>query len=91
MKGAETVCVGGAVPGRSELFLRVIGPRPNGFLWLNLVRFTPSRVEVEIEQLASGERKTYVLEQVPSQSDQLPGRLDRQAFSPWPARQGHPL
>ena len=79
---AETVCVSGAVPGRSELFVRLIGPRPNGYLWLNLVRFTPSRVEVTIEQLASGERRTYVLEQIPSDSDQLPGRLDRQAFSP---------
>lgn len=79
---AETVCVSGALPGRSELFLRIIGPRPNGRLWVNLVRFTTSRVEVEIEQLATGESQTYVLGQVPPQSDQLPGRLDREAFSP---------
>lgn len=79
---AETVCVSGAVPGRSELFLRLIGPRPNGYLWVSLVRFTPSRVEVEIEQLATGLRRTYVLDQVPSQSDQLPGRIDREAFLP---------
>src|SRR5690606_22064409 len=25
----ETVCVSGALPGRAEVFLRVIGPRPN--------------------------------------------------------------
>lgn len=78
----ETVCVSGALPGRSELFLRIIGPRPNGFLWTNLVRFTTSRVEVELEQLATGETKTYVLEEVARQSDQLPGRVDREAFLP---------
>jgi len=50
----ETLCVSGALPGRSELFLRIIGPRPNGFLWANLVRFTPSRVEVWAEQTSSG-------------------------------------
>lgn len=79
---AETVCVSGALPGRSELFLRIIGPRPNGFLWVNLVRFTTSRVEVEIEQLATGQTRTYVLDQVPGGSDELPGRIDRDAFVP---------
>lgn len=78
----ETICVSGAIPGRSELFLRIIGPRPNGFLWTNLVRFTTSRVEVEIEQLSTGETKVYVLEEVPRESDQLPGRVDKEAFLP---------
>ena len=78
----ETVCVSGALPGRSELFLRIIGPRPNGFLWVNLVRFTTSRVEVEVEQLATGTTRSYVLEEVPRQSDELPGRVDKEAFSP---------
>lgn len=78
----ETVCVSGALPGRSELFLRMLGPRPNGFLWVNLVRFTTSRVEVEIERLDTGERRSYVLEEVPRQSDRLPGRVDRHAFTP---------
>jgi hypothetical protein len=79
---AETVCFSGALPGRSELFLRIIGPRPNGFLWTNLVRFTTSRVEVEIEHVASGQKRTYVLEEVPRQSDELPGRVDKEAFPP---------
>lgn len=79
---AETICVSGALPGRSELFLRIIGPRPNGFLWTNLVRFTTSRVEVEIEQLATGETKSYVLDEVPRQGDHLPGRVDKEAFLP---------
>lgn len=78
----ETVCVSGALPGRSELFLRLIGPRPNGYFWSNLVRFTTSRVEVEIERLATGRTRTYVLEEVPRQSDRLPGRIDREAFVP---------
>jgi hypothetical protein len=78
----ETLCVSGALPGRSELFLRIIGPRPNGFLWTNLVRFTTSRVEVEIEQVATGETRIYVLDEVPRQGDQLPGRVDREAFPP---------
>jgi len=79
---AETVCVSGALAGRSELFLRIIGPRPNGHLWVNLVRFTTSRVEVEIEQLKTGETRTYILPEVPAGSDELPGRLDREAFPP---------
>lgn len=78
----ETVCVSGGLPGRSELFIRIIGPRPNGFLWTNIVRFTISRVQVEIEQLATGLSRTYVLDQVPRSSDQLPGRVDKEAFRP---------
>jgi hypothetical protein len=78
----ETVCVSGALPGRSELFLRMIGPRPNGYMWVNLVRFTTSRVEVDVEQLATGETRAYVLEQVPRASDALPGWVDKAAFLP---------
>jgi photosystem II stability/assembly factor-like uncharacterized protein len=79
---AETACVSGAVPGRSELFLRLIGPRPNGFLWTNLVRFTTSRVEVEVRQLATGVTRSYVLAEVPRDSDALPGLVDKEAFVP---------
>lgn len=77
---AETICVSGSLPGRSELFLRIIGPRPNGFLWVNLVRFTTSRVEVEIEQRSTGITRIYVLDQVPPGDDSLGGRVDREAF-----------
>ncbi|HEY9422671.1 MAG TPA: fibronectin type III domain-containing protein, partial [Thermoanaerobaculia bacterium] len=56
----ETLCVSGAVAGRSEVFLRIIGPRPNGYLWPTIVRFTPSRVEVDIQQISTGIVKTYV-------------------------------
>jgi hypothetical protein len=78
----ETLCVSGAVPGRSEVFLRVIGPRPNGFLWPTIVRFTPSRVEVDIQQISTGVQKTYVLPAVPPESDELPGLQDRTGFLP---------
>lgn len=76
----ETACVSGALPGRSELFLRIIGPRPNGFLQVNLVRFSPSRFEVEIERLSTGETRHYVLAALPPSDTDLTGRLDRHAF-----------
>lgn len=78
----ETVCVSGALPGRSELFLRIIGPRPNGFLWPTLVRFTPSRVDVTIRQISSGDEQKYTLDAVPPGTDELPGLQDRMGFLP---------
>lgn len=78
----ETLCVSGAVAGRSEVFLRIIGPRPNGYLWPTLVRFTPSRVEVEIQQISTGIIKVYALEAVPPDSQDLTGLQDRQGFLP---------
>jgi hypothetical protein len=78
----ETLCVSGAIPGRSEVFIRVIGPRPNGYLWPTIVRFTPSRVEVDIQQISTGVTKTYVLPAVPPDSDELSGLQDRTGFLP---------
>ena len=78
----ETLCVSGAVPGRSEVFLRVIGPRPNGYLWPTIVRFTPSRVEVDVQQISTGITKTYVLPAIPADSDELTGLQDRTGFLP---------
>ena len=76
----ETLCVSGAVAGRPEVYLRVVGPRPNGYFWPTIVRFTPSRVEVEIQQISTGEVKRYMLEAVPSNTDDLPGLQDRTGF-----------
>jgi Trypsin len=42
----ESICVSGALPDRPELFVKVIGPRPNGYLWVQVSRFTPSRAEI---------------------------------------------
>lgn len=78
----ETVCVSGALPGRSELFLRILGPRPNGYLWPTIVRFTPSQVEVEIEQLSRQLTKVYELPAVPPGVDDLAGLQDRTGFLP---------
>lgn len=78
----ETLCVSGALQGRSELFLRIIGPRPNGFLWLNLVRFTPSRVEVWAEQTATGKLNYYDLPALPPADTELAGKVDKEAFLP---------
>ncbi len=78
----ETVCVSGSRSGRAELFIRLLGPRLNGFLHLNLVRFTPAEVQVEIEQLNTAVRKSYVLRRIPRDSDELTGLVDRTAFLP---------
>ena len=78
----ETVCVSGALPGRSEVFLRIIGPRPNGFLWPTIVRFTPSQVVVNVRQTSTGQMQTYTLGAVPPGSEDLSGRQDRNGFLP---------
>jgi Tol biopolymer transport system component len=78
----ETACVSGALPGRSELFVRVIGPRPNGKLWPTLVRFSTSRIEVWIEQLSSNDLQYYVLDEATPGSSELTGLFDRDGFDP---------
>jgi hypothetical protein len=78
----DTVCVSGQVAGRSELFLRILGPRPNGFLWPTLVRFTPSRVKVEIRQESTQQLNTYILDAIPPGTDLLDGLQDRTGFTP---------
>lgn len=78
----ETLCVSGALPGRSELFVRVIGPRPNGKLWPVLVRFTTSRVEVWIEQASTCEGRYYDLPATTPGETALGGLIDRDGFDP---------
>ncbi|MDX1998300.1 MAG: hypothetical protein SF066_11325 [Thermoanaerobaculia bacterium] len=79
---AETLCVSGAVPGRAEVFVRIVGPKPNGFLWPTLVKFTTSELEVWIEQLATGQRQYYHLPGASPDSDDLTGVFDRTGFRP---------
>lgn len=78
----ETVCVSGALRGRSEVFMRLLGPRGNGFLWPTIIRFTPSRVAVDIRQISTGITRTYVLDAVPPGTDDLSGLQDRTGFRP---------
>jgi hypothetical protein len=78
----ETVCVSGALPGRSELLVRIVGPRPNGWLWPTLVKFSTSRVDVWIQQLSTGELRYYELRGASPGFDELPGLFDRFGFLP---------
>jgi hypothetical protein len=78
----ETLCLSGAIPGRSEVFVRIVGPKPNGFLWPTIVKFTTSRVEVWIQQLSTGEMRYYDLEGASPGFDELPGLFDRLGFQP---------
>lgn len=79
---SETLCASGAVPGRVEALVRVVGPKPNGFLWPTLVKLSTSRIEVWIEQEATGEIRHYVLPGASPGDDTLPGLFDRFGFSP---------
>lgn len=78
----DTICLSGAVPGRSELYLRILGPRPNGFLWPTIVRFTPSKVLVEIVQQSTLDVQQYILDAVAPGDEDLSGRQDRAGFQP---------
>lgn len=78
----ESLCVSGALAGRPEVFLKVIGPRPNGMLWAQISRFTPSRVEIWMRQVSTGQVEFYELGPVGPASDDVSGLQDRQAFSP---------
>ena len=78
----DTLCVRGAVAGRSEVFLRVIGPRPNGFLWPTVIRFTPSQVEVWVRQTSTGQINYYLLEAQSPDNEVLEGLNDRTGFLP---------
>ncbi len=79
---AQTFCASGALAGRPEVFIKVIGPRPNGFLWVQISRFTPSEVEVWVRQISSGDVQYYDLLAVSANADDVPGRQDRMAFLP---------
>lgn len=78
----ETLCVAGALAGRPEIFVKVIGPRPNGFLWVQLIRFTPSEVEVWLRQESTGLVNYYRLDALPPTGAPLVGVEDRTAYLP---------
>ena len=79
---AETVCVSGQLPDRAEMFIRILGPRLNGYLWPTLVRFTPSQVDVSILQLSTRRVQLYRLDAVPPDTQDLSGLQDRTGFLP---------
>lgn len=81
---AETLCVSGAVAGRPEVFVRVVGPKPNGYLWPTIVKFSTSQIEVWIERTANGELRYYRLAAVAAGDDllELAGLADKLGFLP---------
>jgi hypothetical protein len=78
----ETLCFAGAVAGRAEVFVRIVGPRPNGHLWPTLVKFTTSQVDVWIRQRSTGIERYYRLPGAAQGVDELPGLFDRNGFLP---------
>jgi len=78
----ETLCLSGAVPGRAELLLRIVGPKPNGHLWPNLITFSTSTVELVVRQISTGVERTYTLDAPAPGLDLLQGLFDRTAFEP---------
>lgn len=78
----ETLCISGAVAGRAEVLVRIVGPKPNGYLWPNVIRFSTSQVEVWIEQISSGSVKYYNLEAADPNAGILDGLFDRTGFLP---------
>jgi tetratricopeptide (TPR) repeat protein len=80
----ESLCASGAVPGRTEVLLRLVGPKPNGYLWPTIVKLTTSQVEVWIEQVATGQLRYYRLAGARPGEDTLPGLFDRRGFLPEP-------
>src|SRR4028118_1588500 len=78
----DTLCVSGAVASRSEVFLRVIGPRPNGYPWTTVIRFTPSQVEVWVQQVRTGQINYYLPEAQAPDNEILEGLNDRTGFLP---------
>jgi hypothetical protein len=78
----DTLCVAGAIPDRAEIMVRIVGPRANGLLWPNVIKFTTSRVEVWIEQISTGKLEYYDLAGANPNFDRLPGIFDREGFVP---------
>ncbi len=78
----ETLCLAGAIPTRTEVFVRIIGPRSNGFLWPEVIRFTIARVELWVQKTFGGPVNYYQLSGVSQVSDVLNGLVDRDGFLP---------
>jgi hypothetical protein len=79
---AQSLCAAGLLPARAEVIVRLIGPKPNGFLWPQIVRFTTDQVEVWVQQKATGVTRYYLLSGDSPGSETLTGRVDRHGFKP---------
>lgn len=76
---AQTLCVSGALPGRSEVFLRVSNGIPT------VVKLTTSAVDVWIVHTATGRLRHYRLNAAEPTGSTLPGLIDRTGFQNTPA------
>jgi hypothetical protein len=79
----NALCAAGALPDQAEVIVRVAGPKPNGFLWPTINKLSTSRVEVWIEQIATGDRQFYLLPGASPGTSVLPGLFDRRGFEPF--------
>ena len=70
------------MPSRTEILVRVVGPKPNGFLWPTLVKLNTTQTEVWVQQIDTGETKYYLLPGAGPASSDLPGFFDRSGFLP---------
>lgn len=81
---AATACFSGALPGRTEVLARVIGPRPNGSLWPVLMRLSTSTVEAWIRPVAAADSEEatryYRLDGARPGTSDLTGLFDRLGF-----------
>jgi ELWxxDGT repeat protein len=77
---ARTLCVTGALPGRSEVFLRVSESDPAGRFWPSAIKLTTSSVEVWAHHIAGGHLRYYRLESADPAGSILEGILDRDGF-----------
>ncbi len=78
----ETVCIAGAIPTRAEVFLRIVGPKANGYLWPNVVKFNTVKTEVWIKQTSTGRVRYYNLAALATDASTLPGLVDKMGFLP---------
>ena len=74
---AETFCLGS---GTAEVLVRVMGPKPNGYFWPMMARFTPATLEVWVQQRKTGKIRYYKLNAPPAGSSELDGYFDRLGF-----------
>lgn len=76
----RTVCVSNAGLGRSELQIRILPDRPNGFDWVLVSRLSLSWTEVWVERIVDAKRRYYSLPIASAGFVELPGVLDTEAF-----------
>jgi hypothetical protein len=60
----------------------MVGPKPNGYIWPTIVRFTTARVGVTMQQVSTEWTEQYRLRAIDPSSDRLDGLFDGEGFRP---------